>query len=99
MSELTDRTIVRDIAVSSSSSISVVSRAAPCCLRGDTRWNARWAMDLVMVYSSIVFHAQIAGIDHGRDGFYPIGAAVERVSITALPGIEGRSAADQGDAD
>src|SRR6267154_1162509 len=95
MSELTERTIVSDMAVISSSSKSVVTRAAPCSVE------SRTGLDLVMafriVFTSIVPHAEIAWVDDGGNRFYPIGSAVKRISVSALPCIEGCRSPDQRD--
>src|ERR1700738_772467 len=100
MSELTDKTMVSDMPMSSRRSRSVVTRAAPRWLRREARGSSSYlAMSFLIVGSSVVFHAEIAGINHGGDGFDSVRAAVERVPIVALPGIGRRCAADQRNAD
>src|SRR3979490_103177 len=96
MSELTERTIVSDMPVSSSRSKSVVTRAAPCCVQSRARLHLVRAFRIV--FTSIIFHAEIAWIDDGGNGFDPIGSAGERISVSALRGIKGRRAPDQRDA-
>ena len=67
----------------SSSSKSGVMRAAPRSV--ESRTGLLLAMAFRIVFSSIIFHAEIAWIDDGGNGFDPIGAAVKRISVSALP--------------
>src|ERR1700737_4897371 len=104
MSELTDKTMVSDMPMSSRRSRRVVTRAAPRWFRRDARGSSSYLamsflVSFLIVGSSVVFHAEIAGINYGGDGFDSVRAAVERISIGALPRIGRRCAADQRNAD
>src|SRR6185369_3311084 len=99
MSELTDKTIVKDMAVSGKSRSMVVMRAMPCWPWRRARFRKARVWFFIIgssIARSAIVHAEIAWIDDQGQGFNLVVAAVEAIGEFRDGPLVGRRTANHG---